>query len=114
MSASSDVEQFSWFWALAGRPDLFDPANELACLTEDATRAGVDRKMFLSGYALASELGTQSPPGQLLSRLAVYEQLRTRAEAHLQDPSLMPETVDRIDELYSATLAAVSSYAVRA
>lgn len=114
MSASNDVEQFSGFWALAGRPDLFDPANELACLIEDATRAGVDRKMLISGYALAGEPGTQSSPRQLLNRLAVYEQLRKQAEAYPQDPSLMPETVDRIDELYSATLAAVSSYVVKA
>ena len=104
---------FPWFWALAGRPELFDPADELAVLATEASKAGVDSKAFLLGYALAGELGTQSAPGQLLSRLAVYEQLKKQAEAHHRDPSLMPETVDMIDELYSATLAAISSYAIK-
>lgn len=101
MSSSSDIEQFSRLWALAGRPELFDPADELAVLAADAARAGVDRKMFLLGYALAGELGSQSPPGQLLSRLAVYEKVRRQSET---------ADLGMIEELYAATLADVLSY----
>ena len=61
--SSADIEQFSRFWSLAGRPELFDPADELAVLAAEALRAGVDSKAFLLGYALAGELGSQSPPG---------------------------------------------------
>ncbi|NMZ02553.1 hypothetical protein HBO04_20745 [Pseudomonas proteolytica] len=101
MSSSSDIEQFSRLWILAGRPELFDPADELAALAIEASNSGVDSKAFLLGYTLAGELGSQSPPGQLLSRLAVYEKVRTQSET--ADP-------DMIEELYAAALADVLSY----
>lgn len=126
MSTSSDVEQFSRFWALAGRPDLFDPADDLADLGFDATRAGIDSKMFLMGYSLAAESGSQSPPGQMLSRLAVYRKVKELAEAYRRDPkdfswmpdyqakesylNLMTEADGLIDDLYAALLEQVSSY----
>ena len=101
MSSSSDIEQFSRLWILAGRPELFDPADELAALATEASNVGVDSKAFLLGYTLAGELGSQSPPGQLLSRLAVYEKVRTQSET--ADP-------DMIEELYAEALADVLSY----
>lgn len=101
MSSSNDIEQFSRLWILAGRPELFDPADELAALAIEASNSGVDSKAFLLGYTLAGELGSQSPPGQLLSRLAVYEKVRTQSET---------ADLDMIEELYAAALADVLSY----
>lgn len=101
MSSSSDIEQFSRLWALAGRPELFDPAQELADLAAEASKAGVDSRAFLLGYALAGELGSQSPPGQLLSRLAVFEKVRRQSET---------ADLGKIEELYAAALADVLSY----
>lgn len=126
MSVSSDVEQFSRLWSLAGRPDLFDLAEDLADLGFDAARAGIDSKMFLKGYSLAAEFGSQSPPGQMLSRLAVYRKVKELAEAYRRDPTdfswmpdhqaketylnLVTEADGLIDELYAALLEQVSSY----
>ena len=126
MSVSSDVEQFSLFWTLAGRPELFDPADDLADLGFDAAKTGIDSKMFLRGYSIAAELGSQSPPGQMLSRLAVYRKVKELAEAYRRDPTdfswmpdhqakktylnLVTEADGLIDELYAALLEQVSSY----
>lgn len=101
MSSSIDIEQFFRLWTLAGRPELFDPADELAELAAEASKAGVDSKAFLFGYALAGELGSQSPPGQLLSRLAVYKKVRRQSGT---------ADLDMIEELYAEALADVLSY----
>lgn len=126
MSDARDVEQFSGLWALAGRPELFDSAYELADLRDQATQAGVELTTFLLGYCLAGELGSQLPPGKILSRLAVYRRVKELVEAYQRDPTdlswmpdhqskesylaLMTEAVDRIDDLYAATLEEVCFY----
>lgn len=126
MSDAQDAEQFSGLWALAGRPELFDSAYELADLRDQAAQAGVDLATFLMGYCLAAELGSQFPPGKILSRLAVYRKVKGLVEDYQRDPTdlswipdrqskesylaLMNEAVDRIDDLYAATLEEVSGY----
>ena len=128
MSYARDAEQFSGMWALAGRPELFDSAYELADLRGQATQAGVALTTFILGYCLAGDLGSQSPPGPLLSRLTVYRKVKELVGAYQRDPSdlswipdgqskesylsLMNEAVHLVEALYAATLEEVRFYEV--
>ncbi|UUT24111.1 hypothetical protein [Pseudomonas sp. T8] len=126
MDESREIERFSALVSLAGHPELFDSAYELAVLRDDAVQAGVEMGEFLLGYRLAGELGSQSPPGRLLSCLSVYEKVREMAalyRANPSDDSWMPDlyhresyrssmakAVDIIDDLYAEALNEVRLY----
>lgn len=126
MDESLEVERFSMILELAGNPELFDPAYELAVLRDDAVRAGVEMGAFLLGYSLVGKLGSQSPPGRLFGRLSVYGKVREAAalyRANPSDDSWMPDlnrcesyrssmakVVHIIDDLYAEALCEVRSY----
>lgn len=126
MDESREIERFSALVSLAGYPELFDPAYELAVLRDDAVRAGVEMGAFLFGYSLVGNLGSQSPPGRLLGRLEVYGKVKTAAALYRANPSddswmpdlerresyksSMAEVADIIDDLYAKALSEVRSY----
>jgi hypothetical protein len=128
MDESREIEGFSALVSLAGHPELFDSAYELAVLRDDAVRAGVEMGEFLLGYCLAGKLGSQSPPGRLLSSLLVYDKVREMAalyRANPSDDSWMPDlnhresyrasmakAVDIIDDLYAEALNEVQAYEI--
>ena len=62
MSDAQDAEQFSGLWALAGRPELFDSAYELADLRDQAAQAGVDLAGLLPRWGARESIPTWENP----------------------------------------------------
>ena len=123
---SNDIESLSELWALAGRPELSDPAFEDAIIRDDAMNAGVQLKQLYKGMVCASEMGEQCPPLHVRNRLVILEALTVLAALYRENPSddswmpdpkgrefyrsTMAKIVDEVDEMHREAVAEADSY----
>lgn len=123
---SRKIERLSELWALAGRPELSDPAVEGAVIRDDALNAGVQFKQLYEGMVWASEMGEQCPPLYLRNRMVILEALTVLAALYRANPSddswmpdlkgrefyksAMAQIVDEVDEMHREAVAEADSY----